>query len=86
LRTVLITLVTGLAAINAAGVYGRLVEAHIGVTVASTSSGGERIGAFDARIAEWPALTRGEPDRRGDIQADRERQRTHGPHNGRPAT
>jgi hypothetical protein len=52
LRSVLVGLVTGLAAINAAGVYGRLVEAHLGVTVAATSSVAERIGALDARIAE----------------------------------
>ena len=52
LRTVLIALVTGLAAINAAGVYGRLVEAHLGVTVAAASSVQERIAALDARITE----------------------------------
>jgi hypothetical protein len=50
LRTVLIALVAGLAAINAAGVYGRLVEAHVGVTVATESSIAERLGALDARI------------------------------------
>src|SRR5258708_19143403 len=50
LRAVLITLVTGLAAINAAGVYGRLVEAHVGVTVAASSSINERLGALDARL------------------------------------
>jgi uncharacterized coiled-coil protein SlyX len=50
LRAVLIILVTGLAAINAAGVYGRLVEAHVGVTVAAASSIEERIGALDARL------------------------------------
>jgi predicted DNA-binding protein (UPF0251 family) len=50
LRAVLIALVTGLAAINAAGVYGRLVEAHVGVTVAAESSIAERLGALDARI------------------------------------
>ena len=50
LRAVLIALVAGLAAINAAGVYGRLVEAHVGVTVAAESSIAERLGALDARI------------------------------------
>jgi hypothetical protein len=50
LRLVLITLVTGLAVINASGVYGRLVEAHVGVTVAAESAIAERIGALDARI------------------------------------
>jgi hypothetical protein len=49
LRTVLIVLVAGLALINAAGVYGRLVEAHVGVMVAATSSVAERTGAMDAR-------------------------------------
>jgi hypothetical protein len=38
LRTVLIALVSGLALINGAGVYGRLVEAHLGVMVAASSS------------------------------------------------
>jgi hypothetical protein len=50
LRVVLITLIAGLAAINAAGVYGRLVEAHVGVAVAATSSIEERLGALDARL------------------------------------
>jgi hypothetical protein len=50
LRLVLISLVTGLAAINAAGVYGRLVEAHVGTTVAAESSIAARLGALDARI------------------------------------
>jgi hypothetical protein len=50
LRAVLIALVAGLALINAAGVYGRLVEVHLGVTVAATSSVAERIGALDAKI------------------------------------
>jgi len=50
LRAVLIVLVTGLAAINAAGVYGRLVEAHVAVTVAASSSIEERIGALEARL------------------------------------
>jgi hypothetical protein len=50
LRVVLIALVVGLAIVNAAGVYGRLVEAHVGKTVAATSSVAERIGALDARL------------------------------------
>jgi hypothetical protein len=40
------------ARVRPAGVYGRLVEAHLGVTMAATSSVAERIGALDARIAE----------------------------------
>jgi hypothetical protein len=51
LFTVLIVLVVGLAIVNAAGVYGRLVEAHVGITVAAASSVAERIGALDARLA-----------------------------------
>ncbi|HLH94463.1 MAG TPA: hypothetical protein VKW08_05030 [Xanthobacteraceae bacterium] len=50
LRIVLICLIAGLAAINAAGVYGRLVEAHVSVAVATESSIAERLGALDARI------------------------------------
>ena len=50
LRIVLIGLIAGLAAINAAGVYSRLVEAHVGATVAAESSIAERMGALDARI------------------------------------
>src|SRR5260370_4409523 len=69
LRSVLITLITGLAAINAAGVYGRLVEAHVGVTVAASSSIDERAGALDARIeARAQALT-GLDRRLGEIDA-----------------
>jgi hypothetical protein len=50
LRVVLVALVVGLAIVNSAGVYGRLVEAHVAVTVAATSSVVERIGALDARL------------------------------------
>jgi hypothetical protein len=50
LRLVLIGLVAGLAAINAAGVYGRLVEAHVGAAVAADSSIAERLGALNPRI------------------------------------
>jgi hypothetical protein len=69
LRTVLVALVAGLAVINAAGVYGRLVEAHVGVTVAASSSIGERIGALDARL-EAQTKTVAELDQRiGEIDA-----------------
>jgi hypothetical protein len=69
LRAVLITLVTGLAVINAAGVYGRLVEAHVGVTVAASSSIEERLGALDARL-DAQARTVAEFDQRlGEIDA-----------------
>jgi hypothetical protein len=52
LRSVLVTLVVGLAVINATGVYGRLVEVHLGTQVAASSSVLERISGLDARIAE----------------------------------
>jgi hypothetical protein len=65
LRVVLVALVVGLAIVNAAGVYGRLVEAHVGVTVATTSSVAERIGALDARL-EAQGKTVADVDRRLD--------------------
>jgi len=52
LRSVLVTLVVGLAVINATGVYGRLVEVHLGTQVAASSSVLELISGLDARIAE----------------------------------
>jgi hypothetical protein len=56
LRTVMMALVAGLALINAAGVFGKLVEAH--VTVAATSRSGvtERIEALDARVKAQSAV------------------------------
>ena len=65
LRVVLIALVVGLAIVNAVGVYGRLVEAHVGITVAATSSVVERIGALDARL-EAQEKTVADADRRLD--------------------
>jgi hypothetical protein len=50
LRTVLVTLVAGLALINAAGVFGKLVEAHVSVAATSRSGVTERIEALDARV------------------------------------
>jgi uncharacterized coiled-coil protein SlyX len=47
------------APINGAGVYGRLVEAHVGVTAGAASSVDERIGALDARITEQAHTTAG---------------------------
>jgi hypothetical protein len=67
LRAVLITLVAGLATINAAGVYGRLVEAHVGVTVAAASSIGERIGALDARLGAQTKTVAAVDQRLGEI-------------------
>jgi hypothetical protein len=65
LRVVLIGLVVGLAIVNAAGVYGRLVEAHVGIAVAATSSAAERLGALDARL-EAQGKTVADVDRRLD--------------------
>ena len=50
MRTVLVALLTGLALINAVGVFGKLVEAH--VTVAATARAGvsERAEVVDARL------------------------------------
>src|ERR1017187_9491292 len=42
LRTMLVTLVTGLALINAAGVFGKLVEAHVAVAATARSGVSER--------------------------------------------
>jgi hypothetical protein len=50
LRTVLIVLVTGLAAINAAGVYSQLVAAHVGDRVAAASSVESELASVNARI------------------------------------
>jgi hypothetical protein len=69
LRAVLITLVTGLAAINAAGVYGRLVEAHVGVTMAASSSIDERLGALDARLDAQTKTLAGLDRRIGEFDA-----------------
>jgi hypothetical protein len=65
LRVVLVALVVGLAIVNAAGVYGRLVEAHVGITVAAASSVAERIGALDAQL-EAQGKTVADVDRRLD--------------------
>jgi hypothetical protein len=69
LRAVLIILVTGLATINAAGVYGRLVEAHVGVTVAASSSIDERLGALDARLDAQTKTVAAVDQRLGEIDA-----------------
>ena len=63
LRAVLVALLTGLALINAAGVFGKLVEAH--VTVAATARAGvsERLEVVDARLTHQLA-TLADLDRR----------------------
>ena len=50
MRFVLVALVAGLALINAAGVFGKLVEAHVSVAASSRSGVTERIEALDARV------------------------------------
>lgn len=56
LRTVLVALVAGLALINAAGVFGKLVEAHVSVAATSRSGVTERIEALDARVVAQTAV------------------------------
>jgi hypothetical protein len=55
MRSVMVGLVAGLALINAAGVFGRLVEAHVSVAAAARSSVAERIDALDARVTAQSA-------------------------------
>jgi hypothetical protein len=55
MRSVMVTLVAGLALINAAGVFGKLVEAHVSVAASARSSVGERIEALDARVTAQSA-------------------------------
>ena len=56
MRFVMITLVAGLALINAVGVFGKLVEAHVSVAASSRSSVTERIEALDARVKAQTAV------------------------------
>jgi hypothetical protein len=55
-RTVLVALLTGLALINAAGVFGKLVEAHVGAAAMARSSISERIEVVDARLTSQSAI------------------------------
>jgi hypothetical protein len=58
MRTVMVALIAGLALINAAGVFGKLVEAHVSVAASSRSGVTERIEALDARVrAQTAAVT-----------------------------
>ena len=50
MRFVMVSLVAGLALINAAGVFGKLVEAHVSVAATSRSGVTERMEALDARV------------------------------------
>ena len=55
MRFVMVALVAGLALINAAGVFGKLVEAHVSVAATARSGVGERIEALDARVVAQTA-------------------------------
>jgi len=56
MRSVMVALVTGLALINAAGVFGKLVETHVSVAASARSSVAERIDALDARVTAQSAV------------------------------
>ena len=56
MRSVMVALVAGLALINAAGVFGKLVEAHVSVAASARSGVTERIEALDARVTAQTAL------------------------------
>jgi hypothetical protein len=56
MRSVMVALVAGLALINAAGVFGKLVEAHVSVAATSRSGVTERIEALDARVRAQSAV------------------------------
>ncbi|UPK06251.1 hypothetical protein [Bradyrhizobium sp. 170] len=55
MRFVMVGLVAGLALINAAGVFGKLVEAHVSVAATSRSGVTERLEALDARVTAQTA-------------------------------
>jgi uncharacterized coiled-coil protein SlyX len=55
MRAVMVALVAGLALINAAGVFGKLVEAHVSVAATSRSGVTERLEALDARVTAQTA-------------------------------
>lgn len=56
MRAVMVALVAGLALINAAGVFGKLVEAHVSVAASTRSGVTERIEALDARVTAQSAV------------------------------
>ena len=55
MRFVMVALVAGLALINAAGVFGKLVEAHVSVAATARSGVTERIESLDARVSAQSA-------------------------------
>lgn len=56
LRFVMVSLVAGLALINAAGVFGKLVEAHVSTAASARAGVTERIEALDARVVAQKAV------------------------------
>jgi hypothetical protein len=52
LRAVMVLLVVGLVTVNAGGTFARLIESHLAVTSAASTSVGERTAIVDAKIAE----------------------------------
>ncbi|MET0676249.1 MAG: hypothetical protein ABW175_10660 [Bradyrhizobium sp.] len=56
LRMVMVSLVAGLALINAAGVFGKLVEAHVSTAASARAGVTERIDALDARVVAQKAV------------------------------
>jgi hypothetical protein len=56
MRSVMVALVAGLALINAAGVFGKLVEAHVSVAATARSGVTERIESLDARVVAQTAV------------------------------
>lgn len=55
-RTVLVVLLAGLALINAAGVFGKLVEAHVAVTTTARAGVSERLEVVGARLTSQSAI------------------------------
>jgi hypothetical protein len=55
MRSGMVALVVGLALINAAGVFGRLVEAHVSAAASMRSGVAERIETLDARVTAQSA-------------------------------
>jgi hypothetical protein len=55
-RTVLVVLLAGLALINAAGVFGKLVEAHVALTTTARAGVSERLEVVGARLTSQSAI------------------------------
>jgi len=48
----MVLLVLGLVTVNAGGTFARLIESHLSIVTAASTSVGERLEILDARIAE----------------------------------